>query len=708
MKYAISIIIPLYNNEEFIEQCLDTLLDQTFKDFEIIVVDDGSSDNSLIIAQEYESKHDFIKVLQQENQYAGVARNLGMKHAQGEYLLFLDSDDFFEPTMLEKTYNKAIQTDSDIVLFSGNKYFNKTGRYRGFSALLRKAFLPAREVFSPRDEDIFIYQITTPCPWTKLFKKSFIDNLNLEFSNTPNVNDFYFTTIALASATRISYLYEVFVYYRTENTSSLQANLGKKNLYIIGVLYKTFDELNVRNLYQDNIPRSFLNLAVANVIASFSKLRTVDDKIKFYNLELKEFIEKFDLFNYDDDYFLPVVEKDSFEYIKGIVKSVSWVENRKKYDLDIKSEIVKKTKIENTPKVSVIIPVYNVEEYIIETLDSITSQSLTDIEIICVDDGSTDQSLDIVMEYAKKESRISIVRQQNYGLSVARNTGVKYAKGEYLYFIDSDDLIENVALERLYDICSLKNLDILYFDSKVFFDNEELSEEYENLNRYYQRNQCYDETMTGVKLLSAFIAKQEYLSSACMQIMKREFFINNDCWFYPGILHEDNLYTYKSILLADRVSHINEPFYLRRVRTDSIMTTSKTFNHAYGYFICYKEMLKAYDNLKDLNDLEMNILNWPLTRVLQSARDIFLEIKPEDRVTADFLEGKDKFLFKSNISDVVMPSEQLLEADEKIKEINKRNKELTKKNKKLTQKLNKMKGHPVIKVGRKVKNIFKK
>ena len=107
----------VYNVENYIEECLDSLINQTLKEIEIICVDDGSTDGTLKLLYKYEEADSRVKIIQQQNQYAGVARNNGMKHAVGEYIIFLDSDDFFEKTMLEKIYNEAKRKEADLLFF---------------------------------------------------------------------------------------------------------------------------------------------------------------------------------------------------------------------------------------------------------------------------------------------------------------------------------------------------------------------------------------------------------------------------------------------------------------------------------------------------------------------------------------------------------------------------------------------------------------
>ena len=144
----ISVIIPVYNTEKYLRQCLDTVVAQTLKDIEIILVDDGSTDDSLLICREYARKDDRIHVYHQENQGAGPARNYGIKVAKGQYFSFLDADDLFKLDMLERLYDKCSVTDSDICICRSKGIRNK--KIETMMWTLRKDFLWSN-VFSLRD-----------------------------------------------------------------------------------------------------------------------------------------------------------------------------------------------------------------------------------------------------------------------------------------------------------------------------------------------------------------------------------------------------------------------------------------------------------------------------------------------------------------------------------------------------------------------------
>lgn len=243
-------------------------------------------------------------------------------------------------------------------------------------------------------------------------------------------------------------------------------------------------------------------------------------------------------------------------------------------------------------KVSVIIPIYNVENYIRECVESVCRQTLQDIEIICVNDGSSDSSMSIVEEYAIHDDRVYIVNKENGGLSSARNAGLDVAKGEYVYFLDSDDYIKEDTLEYLYSHAKKDNLDNIYFDAEAFYENNDVEKKNEHYKTYYCRPGIFDDVVTGQELFARMENMKCYRPSACLQMPKRSLLIEHSIRFYEGIVHEDQLFSLQVIFLTSKVKHVAQPFYMRRVRNDSIMTTKQEFRNTYGYFVCLVEFRK--------------------------------------------------------------------------------------------------------------------
>lgn len=244
----VSIIIPVYNTEEFLNSCLDSLINQTLKEIEIICVDDGSTDDSLFILNHYSKIDSRIIVLKQKNKGAGVARNYGMSIAKGEYLSFLDSDDFFNKNLLTETVEKADETFSDIIIYNFQKYNQKTGKFSSSVMRLGKE-LWSKRTFNYSDFPEKIFNYFYPCAWNKLFRSSFIKNNNLYFQNNFRTNDLFFTITALASASKIYFLNKSFVYYRTGLLNNSQSTNYLYPMDFYKALFQIKKFLEEKNLY---------------------------------------------------------------------------------------------------------------------------------------------------------------------------------------------------------------------------------------------------------------------------------------------------------------------------------------------------------------------------------------------------------------------------------------------------------------------------
>ena len=248
-------------------------------------------------------------------------------------------------------------------------------------------------------------------------------------------------------------------------------------------------------------------------------------------------------------------------------------------------------------QVSVIIPIYNVEKYLQQAIESITSQTLKEIEIIAINDGSTDSSLDILTEQAKKDNRIRVISTNNNGLSITRNLGMHMASGEYIYFFDSDDILEKDTLENCYLKCESQNLDFVFFDADCFTDSME-----KDYTFNYQRTDKYeDKVYSGIEILRKQLEDNGYRSSACLSFIKKEYLKKENLFFYPQTLHEDELFTFLLYLKARRVSLLKKTFFHRRVRANSIMTSSFSIRNVMGYLTVCRELYKEsqiYNNKK--------------------------------------------------------------------------------------------------------------
>lgn len=292
--------------------------------------------------------------------------------------------------------------------------------------------------------------------------------------------------------------------------------------------------------------------------------------------------------------------------------------------------------MENQALISVIIPVYNVEEYLRECIDSVLAQTYKNFEIILVDDGSTDSSGKICDEYAEKDSRISVIHQKNGGLSVARNTGSDASSGDYVYFLDSDDYIDKNALKTLLIIAQKDNSDIVFFDAVSFADTDDFT-----VKQNYIRKNSY-KTDTGINVFNLMTENKEFHSAVYLMLFKKSFICNNKLIFVPGILHEDMVYTYQSLCLASVVSQCSEALYYRRYRKNSIMTSSKSKKHFTSCIAVYKHNAEFTNALTFGNK---NILNNYICRCAFNVFNVYEKLSKSDRTACK----KELAEFKKNV-----------------------------------------------------------
>ena len=219
----VSIVIPVYNVEAYLRQCLDSVVGQTLQELEIICVDDGSTDGSADILREYAAKDCRVKVLLHKHTNAGAARNAAMDAATGEYLGFVDSDDWCDLTLFEKAYAKAKRCDADVVSWRYAQYDVRTQKTEA-PRVFPGEMLSLGETFSSDDVAEKVFSPITYAPWGRLVRRSFICGEQLRFQEIARTNDVYFCCMALALAGRQALVDEVLYIYRVGTGTNLQAN----------------------------------------------------------------------------------------------------------------------------------------------------------------------------------------------------------------------------------------------------------------------------------------------------------------------------------------------------------------------------------------------------------------------------------------------------------------------------------------------------
>ncbi|MCC8098469.1 MAG: glycosyltransferase [Clostridiales bacterium] len=251
IQTAVSVIIPVYNVEQYLRQSLDCILGQTLTDIEVICVDDGSTDQSPVILEEYAQKDTRMKVLRQENRGAGAARNLGFSHATGTYVYFFDADDLCSPELLKKTVNRAEETEADIVAFDFVR-FHEDGTVEKRVGIHADWLPPETEVFSYRDCPDRIMSVINPTPWNKLCRTAFLREHQLKYEEISSSNDITFSAVSAASAERISFLKEELFQYRVGHANTISSTKSTKLYNVLTAVTSAFSQVK-RLPYYDEI-----------------------------------------------------------------------------------------------------------------------------------------------------------------------------------------------------------------------------------------------------------------------------------------------------------------------------------------------------------------------------------------------------------------------------------------------------------------------
>lgn len=282
-EVKVSVIMPFHNGEEYLSETMAAILNQTLKEIEIICVDDESTDRTVMLLQEYEKKDGRITVLQQKKANAGAARNLGRQKACGEYLLFLDSDDLFEPDMLEKMYAACKESQADVCVCNADQYDTLKKEYIEKPQYLRKKVLPEQIPFSRETIGKYILYFTTSVPWNKMVRRAFIDERKISFQDIARANDQYFSIMVLLLAGKITVVDEKLVHYRIKQKENLTTRFSETPLCAYEAMLTVKNTLESMDLLKEpDIRCAFDNKIVNLMVYSLNIQNTADGYRELY------------------------------------------------------------------------------------------------------------------------------------------------------------------------------------------------------------------------------------------------------------------------------------------------------------------------------------------------------------------------------------------------------------------------------------------
>ena len=644
---AISVIIPLYNAEKFIGECLNSLLAQTFQNFEVIVVDDCSTDDSAEIVKNYAEKFGerlIFAATKKNSGGPGEPSNIGMGLSHGEYLFFIDNDDTITPDALEKLYRDAKNFDADVVtcekyLDIDEKIWNdpiarsKIKPYSYQSGNFVEKPILISDDLTKRVQDCskrrFLWNL-----WTKLIRREFILTEQIKFVQNM-VQDMLVTCCMLCTAKKIVRVPYVINFRRLRNDS-----VSQKRDTLADYLKKWIQTLITGFDYLEK----FLNRRVffqQNPAMKYTMLKTyVDEIFRGYFAKL---YTKFPAYSINELLRKEFADKNSPELTSFVFNAMNFYYLRFIQAQQQNNLLNQRIAMENFPAVSVIIPLYNAESYIAECFDSLLAQTFKNFEIIVVDDCSTDNSAAIVQNYAEKfAGRLIFSRMKvNSGYaSLPRNKGIELSRGEYLYFIDPDDTISPTALDELYNLAKKFNADVVHCE-KYFSvpDNFYNDAEYRKKLKPYSWPMKNKRFITKPTLLTDDLSRRitdfssRWLQWAVWaQMVRRKFIIEHEIKFI-NVYSQDMLFTMCELCCAKRYLVIPNVFYFWREHEGSKVTEkldlSKTI-HKYAAILKHgikylDEFLNQQDFFADRADLKYILFDTLAKTVLVRLDEVYLQ-----------------------------------------------------------------------------------
>lgn len=314
-RVLVSVIVPFYNAAAYLEECLDSILGQSYERLEIILIDDGSEDTSTEIAQRYAAKDDRVCLIRQENMGAGAARNKGLESASGEYVLFFDSDDYMSEEAIYSLVDRAKEINAQIVIGRSREYRLKDSTFVDMDWALRFDLLPTKPVFNYKDMGDHIFGFCVGWAWDKLYKRDFIMSCGLRFQEIRSSNDLYFVFSSLVEADSISVVDRVLFCHRTQNPYSIENSRDKVPLIFFEALYAWRLRL-IHNGTFERVERSLVNWSLNFCLWH---LQTLGDKahLQVYKA-LKKELKNLGIAKKPETYFLQIEDYNKMRYILSI------------------------------------------------------------------------------------------------------------------------------------------------------------------------------------------------------------------------------------------------------------------------------------------------------------------------------------------------------------------------------------------------------
>lgn len=524
----VSVVMPVYNVGPYLDASIMSVLNQSYKNIELIIVNDASTDNSINVIRMYEAKDDRIKVHDLEFNTlggAGIPSNVGFDAAVGEYIACADSDDILDAYAIEKMVALAQQENVDVVLADFALFSNETRVEEGAYDKARWKGIPLNQSIQLTDYPILLN--LSPVPWRKLYRTEFMNKNKIRF---PEGDYFYEDNplhwFVLSQADSIAMLDHTVALHRMEREGQTMGSDAYK-------LAAQFCHMGtVRHFFEQkgNVPSVVWNRLVEKsksfdwVINKESDPR-VAAVLKQRNAQLMRHV--LEVSGEDPE----TIQPPHFNFMEKLEKLESV---REKKDLTI------------------IVPIYNCEDLLGATLEQLSQISGLSYEVFMVDDGSEDKSREIAHKYSQKYENFLLFEQKNRGAGVARNAVIPIATGTYTYFLDADDSINSEALVKAVQFGEKNGYDLVLFKYRIhFFDQNSYKDMFESDQRLWEQLSQVSTNLEKQKLAVGLI------NYPWVRIIKTQLLHDETIFFGKTVVHNDIPFHWHSIVAAKNIGTLD-------------------------------------------------------------------------------------------------------------------------------------------------------
>ena len=626
----VSILMPSLNSGAFIRECMESVVNQTLRDIEILCIDAGSTDGTLEILREYASIDPRVRVIISNKKSMGYQYNQGLDAASGDYIGMVETDDWVEADTFENLWLAASKQDVDIVAANHYLYYTQPIIYN--HPLENLSRCPYEQIFCP--QDVLHSFAVKPLIWSAIYRRSMLKDNNIRFNETPGASyqDTGFHFIVMTVAKTAFFLNQYFYHYRSDSETQSTNSKGK--------VFCICDEAHYYEQFLENRPTDKIHLLKPYMAWKYDKYRWNYDRVdpRFQWEFLLRFREEFLAHRQAG-----LLEGNTFETatLNAPLKNINEIIDNplsffkrtcKKYCTYPKeaefldTNVIRKSSTV-LPDVSVIIPLYNEENRIAESLESVQKQTLENIEIICIDDGSDDSTLKLIMKLAESDKRFMVLHQGNQGVASAKNRGLQYARGRYVLFLYSGDRLREDAAEQLVLLADKNELDMIGFDFGP------ISEKDKDSGAICRHEFNSEKVITGADYFCSACEQEAYESFACSFLYNREYLKHRNISFIDEIFYEDRAFVFSALTEADRVMHLEERLYF--TGESRSLPLRKYFLRVYSYFVIYQEILQKCQSLPYDERLQRNVAR-ELEAVCADLREMYRNVNKKELCRSRF------------------------------------------------------------------------